>query len=185
MIRSMNIEKNMAETIYSMRLKVREGMSTEQVLVQVSKEKRGVISEIFLKIIEKVNSCEKFETVVDEFLRHEKVENMQKLLSAVKEGYFSEDRFDEILKNFMEYFMKHKKVEINQYTENVQTILNIIVLLMLVPVFVQAFGMFSSLGSQFFGSMDHIMSLANTGMVANAVIIALMMIFMKIKEPVI
>ncbi len=185
MSRSMNIEKNIVETVYSMRLKAREGKSIEQILVDVSKEKHGLISTIFSEIIEKVNAGESFEKVVDELYWKEKVENMKKLLKGIKDGYRSEDRFDEILRNFMEDFMKHKKVDINQYSENVDVILNLIILFMIVPFFMQTITIFASIGEEFIGNLDHIVEMGNMYLIVNTVIIAMLVAIVKRKEPVI
>ena len=185
MSRDTSIEKNMVGAIYSMRLRARAANSTEQIILDMSKENRGVISKSFSDIIAKTNSGESFESVIDASLRTEKSENMRKLLTAVKRGYLSGDNFDNILKNLMEDFMKHKKIEITQYSDNIETILNIIILLMLVPVFVHSIGMMSTLGSEFIGNMDRIISLSKIYLVFNSFIIALITIFIKMKEPVI
>ncbi len=185
MSRDTSVEKNMAGAIYSMRLKARGANSTEQIILDLSKENRGVISKSFSDIIEKTNSGESFESAVDNILRTERSENMRKLLTAVKRGHISGDNYDNILKNLMEDFMKHKKIEITQYSDNIETILNLIILLMLVPVFIHSIGMMNSFGSEFIGNMDQIMSLSKLYLVFNVFIIALMLIFVKMKEPVI
>jgi hypothetical protein len=176
MNKKISFEKNVVKACYFMRIKAESGYGVEQIITDMVNEDFGYISLIFKDF----KSFEDLEKRIDEVKIKQKEKEIIKFVDMVRCGFLDSVNFSKLVDDYLEYYMKNKELEINNYQESIQFYLNAVMIFMIVPVFMLLFNMLST-----FGFSSGLQNMVNHILIVNIFVLFSFVLMMKIKEPVV